>query len=66
MRTDSVNLSPWTRWRRLRDVIARDFGTASLPDKPNFYQTKSKNAQEAHEAVRPTSALRTPASIARS
>ena len=49
----------------LRDVIARDFGTQSLPDRPNFYQTKSKNAQEAHEAVRPTSALRTPAQVAR-
>ncbi len=36
-----------------------------MPDKPNFYTTKSKNAQEAHEAVRPTSALRTPAQIAR-
>ena len=64
MRTDSVNLSQ-EALGELRDVIARDFGTASLPDKPNFYQTKSKNAQEAHEAVRPTSALRTPASIAR-
>ena len=64
MRTDSVNLSQ-DALGELRDVIARDFGTASLPDKPNFYQTKSKNAQEAHEAVRPTSALRTPASIAR-
>jgi DNA topoisomerase-1 len=49
----------------LRDVIARDYGTKALPDKPNFYQTKSKNAQEAHEAVRPTSALRTPAKVAR-
>src|SRR5690606_27653218 len=37
---------------------------ASVPDKPNVYQTKSKNAQEAHEAVRPTSALRTPAQVA--
>jgi DNA topoisomerase-1 len=64
MRTDSVHLSQ-EALGELRDVIARDFGTASLPDKPNFYQTKSKNAQEAHEAVRPTSALRTPASIAR-
>ena len=64
MRTDSVNLSV-DALSEMRDVIARDFGTASLPDKPNFYQTKSKNAQEAHEAVRPTSALRTPASVAR-
>jgi DNA topoisomerase-1 len=64
MRTDSVNLSQ-EAVAEIRDVIARDFGTASVPDKPNTYQTKSKNAQEAHEAVRPTSALRTPASVAR-
>ncbi len=64
MRTDSVNLSE-DALNEIRDVIARDFGTASLPDKPNFYTTKSKNAQEAHEAVRPTSALRTPAQVSR-
>ena len=64
MRTDSVSLSQ-EAVAEIRDVIARDYGTASLPDKPNVYQTKSKNAQEAHEAVRPTSALRTPASVAR-
>src|SRR5690349_3987287 len=64
MRTDSVSLSQ-EALAEIRDVIARDFGTASVPDKPNVYQTKSKNAQEAHEAVRPTSALRTPAQVAR-
>jgi len=64
MRTDSVNLSQ-DALVEIRDVIARDYGTASLPDKPNTYTTKSKNAQEAHEAVRPTSALRTPAQVAR-
>ncbi len=64
MRTDSVNLSQ-DALGEIRDVIARDFGTGSVPDKPNVYQTKSKNAQEAHEAVRPTSALRTPAQVAR-
>ncbi len=64
MRTDSVSLSV-DALSELRDVIARDYGTKALPDKPNFYQTKSKNAQEAHEAVRPTSALRTPAKVAR-
>ncbi|KAF1697148.1 DNA topoisomerase I [Pseudoxanthomonas koreensis] len=64
MRTDSVSLSQ-EALAEIRDVIARDYGTASVPDKPNFYQTKSKNAQEAHEAVRPTSALRTPAQVAR-
>ena len=64
MRTDSVNLSQ-EALAEIRDVIARDYGTASVPDKPNTYQTKSKNAQEAHEAVRPTSALRTPAQVSR-
>ncbi|MBN8214825.1 MAG: DNA topoisomerase I [Xanthomonadales bacterium] len=64
MRTDSVSLSA-EALSELRDVIARDFGTRALPDKPNVYQTKSKNAQEAHEAVRPTSALRTPTQVSR-
>ena len=64
MRTDSVNLSQ-DAVAEIRDVIARDFGTKALPDKPNTYQTKSKNAQEAHEAIRPTAALRTPAQMAR-
>ncbi|KLJ00173.1 DNA topoisomerase I [Luteimonas sp. FCS-9] len=64
MRTDSVSLSQ-DALGEIRDVIARDYGTSSLPDKPNVYTTKSKNAQEAHEAVRPTSALRTPAQVAR-
>lgn len=64
MRTDSVNLSQ-EAVAEIRDVIARDYGTKALPDKPNAYQTKSKNAQEAHEAIRPTAALRTPAQMAR-
>ncbi len=64
MRTDSVNLSQ-DAIVEIRDVIARDFGTRAVPDKPNVYQTKSKNAQEAHEAIRPSSALRTPASVAK-
>ncbi|CAN7181388.1 DNA topoisomerase I [Pseudoxanthomonas sp. LjRoot168] len=64
MRTDSVSLSQ-DALAEIRDVIARDYGTQALPDKPNVYVTKSKNAQEAHEAVRPTSALRTPAQVAK-
>ncbi|HHW4682176.1 MAG TPA: DNA topoisomerase, partial [Xylella sp.] len=63
MRTDSVNLSQ-DALSEIRDIIARDYGTSALPDKPNLYTTKSKNAQEAHEAVRPTSALRTPTQVA--
>ncbi len=64
MRTDSVTLSV-DAVAEMRDVIARDYGTRALPDKPNTYQNKSKNAQEAHEAVRPTSALRTPSQVSR-
>jgi DNA topoisomerase-1 len=64
MRTDSTHLS-LDALAEIRDVIARDFGTGALPDKPNVYKAKSKNAQEAHEAIRPTSALRTPGSVAR-
>jgi DNA topoisomerase-1 len=64
MRTDSTHISE-DALAELRDVIARDFGTHAVPDKPNVYKTKSKNAQEAHEAIRPTSALRTPASVAK-
>ncbi|MFT3808146.1 DNA topoisomerase I [Arenimonas sp.] len=64
MRTDSVHLSQ-EAVAEMRDVIARDYGTQAVPDKPNVYKSKSKNAQEAHEAIRPTSALRTPAQVAR-
>jgi DNA topoisomerase-1 len=64
MRTDSTHISE-EALQELRDVIARDFGTGALPDKPNVYKAKSKNAQEAHEAIRPTSALLTPASVAK-
>src|SRR5690606_7635347 len=64
MRTDSVNLSA-EAVSEIRDVIARDYGTRSVPDQPVTYKSKSKNAQEAHEAVRPTSALRTPAQVSR-
>jgi DNA topoisomerase-1 len=63
MRTDSLNLAA-DAITELRKVIARDFGAKALPESPNFYRSKSKNAQEAHEAIRPTSALHTPASVA--
>ena len=64
MRTDSTMLGE-DAVAELRQVIARDFGDKALPDAPQVYKTKSKNAQEAHEAIRPTSALRTPKSIGR-
>ncbi|GAP65754.1 DNA topoisomerase I, bacterial [Mizugakiibacter sediminis] len=63
MRTDATALSG-EAVAELRQLIARDFGPKALPEHPQVYKTKSKNAQEAHEAIRPTSALRTPASVA--
>ncbi|MCX7557601.1 DNA topoisomerase I [Xanthomonadaceae bacterium JHOS43] len=63
MRTDSTHLSQ-EAVDELRQAIARDFGAHALPAAANVYKTKSKNAQEAHEAIRPTSALRSPKSVA--
>ena len=63
MRTDSTALSG-EALGELRQLIARDFGNKALPDHPQVYRTKSKNAQEAHEAIRPTSAMRTPREVA--
>ena len=63
MRTDSVHLAG-EAIAEIRKVIARDFGPRALPEHPHHYRAKSKNAQEAHEAIRPTSALHTPASVA--
>jgi len=63
MRTDSVSIS-MDAITEMRKVIARDYGAKALPESPNFYRAKSKNAQEAHEAIRPTSALHTPKSMA--
>ena len=62
MRTDSVNLAQ-EAINDIRGVIAQRYGANKVPAKPNFYKTKSKNAQEAHEAVRPTSAEVTPESV---
>lgn len=63
MRTDSTALSQ-DALGELRALIGRDYGDKALPDAPQFYKTKSKNAQEAHEAIRPTSAMRTPREVA--
>ncbi|WP_431634876.1 DNA topoisomerase I [Dyella sp. KULCS107] len=63
MRTDSTMLGD-DAVAELRQVISREFGVKALPDVPQVYKTKSKNAQEAHEAIRPTSALRTPREVA--
>jgi DNA topoisomerase-1 len=59
MRTDSVNLAN-EAVQEIRQVIEKTFGADSLPAEPRVYKTKSKNAQEAHEAIRPTSASITP------
>jgi DNA topoisomerase-1 len=59
MRTDSVNLAN-EAVQEIRQVIGQMYGAESLPEAPRVYKTKSKNAQEAHEAVRPTSASITP------
>ncbi len=63
MRTDSVNLAQ-EAVEELRQVIAERFGKEALPPRPNVYKAKSKNAQEAHEAIRPTSAARAPEEVA--
>jgi len=63
MRTDSVNLAV-EAVREIRSTIARLYGAEALPDAPRTYRTKSKNAQEAHEAVRPTSPSHTPEQLA--
>lgn len=59
MRTDSLNLAQ-EALDEMRGFIQREYGAEALPAKPHTYKTKSKNAQEAHEAIRPTSVLRTP------
>jgi DNA topoisomerase-1 len=59
MRTDSLNLSK-TFIEEARNYINEEFSDKHLPAKANIYKTKSKGAQEAHEAIRPTSALRSP------
>ncbi len=59
MRTDSVNLAQ-EALDEIRGFIAERYGKDAVPKEPRTYKTKSKNAQEAHEAVRPTSVLREP------
>jgi DNA topoisomerase-1 len=59
MRTDSVTLAN-DALDEIRALIVDRYGKENLPDEPRVYKTKAKNAQEAHEAIRPTSVLRTP------
>jgi DNA topoisomerase-1 len=62
MRTDSLNLSE-KFLKDSRDYLQNNFSEKYLPENPRRFKTKSKNAQEAHEAIRPTEATRTPESI---
>jgi len=62
MRTDSVTLAQ-DALTEIRALIAERYGSDNLPESANFFKNKSKNAQEAHEAVRPTSAMRIPGEI---
>jgi DNA topoisomerase I len=62
MRTDSVSLAA-EAVREIREVAARLYGQSEVAEEPRIYKTKSKNAQEAHEAIRPTSAAITPAEV---
>ena len=62
MRTDSVVLAE-IAVDEIREVIAERYGAENVPAEPRKFKTKSKNAQEAHEAIRPTSAALTPESL---
>lgn len=64
MRTDGVDMAP-EAIADARRVIGREFGDNYVPDVPRKYSVKAKNAQEAHEAVRPTDMGRLPKSVAR-
>lgn len=63
MRTDSVQVTS-EGLQDCRDYIKKSFGASFLPEEPRIYKTKAKNAQEAHEAIRPTDLNRTPQSLA--
>jgi DNA topoisomerase-1 len=62
MRTDGLSVSP-EGIAQAREVIADRFGPAYVPEQPRYYKTKVKNAQEAHEAIRPTNLTRHPDSL---
>ena len=64
MRTDSVTLGN-DALEELRAVITERYGADNLPEEPRRYTTKAKNAQEAHEAIRPTAAARHPEELRR-
>ncbi len=62
MRTDGIDMAP-EAIAAARDAIEKTFGTPYLPQTPRIYQNKAKNAQEAHEAIRPTDMFRQPDTV---
>ncbi len=64
MRTDGVAMAS-EAINAAREQIAKDYGKGYLPDSPRYYKNTVKNAQEAHEAIRPTNMTRTPESVAK-
>ncbi len=62
MRTDSVHLAN-EAVEDIRELITQRYGADQCPEKPRVFKTKAKNAQEAHEAIRPTSAKQVPDEI---
>ncbi len=64
MRTDGVQMAP-EAIDAARSAVADQFGPRYVPEKPRFYSTKAKNAQEAHEAIRPTDFNRSPDKLRR-
>jgi len=62
MRTDSTMIAP-EALSMARSYIGSTYGDKYLPEKPNFFKSRNKDAQEAHEAIRPTAVMRTPESV---
>lgn len=62
MRTDGISVSP-EAIAEARKFIEKDYGAKYVPDSPRMYKTKVKNAQEAHEAIRPTDLSKRPGSV---
>ncbi len=62
MRTDSINLANEAR-QAMRRLIETEYGPAYVPARPHRFRSRAKNAQEAHEAIRPTDVARRPASV---
>jgi DNA topoisomerase-1 len=64
MRTDGVQMAR-EAIMSIREHVGQEFGAAYVPERPREYTSKAKNAQEAHEAVRPTDVARRPQDVAR-